>query len=441
MSSLDDLVVLNITKGTRTPSRAGFGTPMILAYHTHNTDRVRKYTKLSAMVTDGFSTTEPAYLIAQAIFAQNPRVKAVKVGRRSLMFTQIVDLTPAAPALNKVYTITIGGTVITYTATGVDTLATVCTAIAALITALAGVTATGASGTKVVVTTDAAGAIVTYAHDSKTSNLSMKDTTVDPGIATDLSAVEVADSDWYGLCLDSNSHAEIAAAAAWTEARRYILCAQTCDTAVSDTAAGGDATSIAAVLKTAAYVRTHLDFHPTIGLPTSWISAGILGSRLPRTPGSDTWAYKTLAGIAAYILNDTQEGNLLAKNVGIYTAINDINVTRDGKSSSGEFMDVTRFIDWLVARIKERQFGLFINNEKVPYTEDGITQVTGVLKGTLREGAANGGLDASSIDITAPALEDIDESERAIRNLPGVEFGARLQGAIHTLEIEGTLSV
>ena len=41
--SLSDLVAVNISSSTVTPTKQGFGTPMLAAYHKQNTDRVRFY--------------------------------------------------------------------------------------------------------------------------------------------------------------------------------------------------------------------------------------------------------------------------------------------------------------------------------------------------------------------------------------------------------------
>ena len=80
MSFLTDLVTINISTRTRTPTQQGFGTPLIAAYHTLYADRVKTYSSLGGLITDGFKTTDPVYKIAQSLLAQDPSVRSFKVG-------------------------------------------------------------------------------------------------------------------------------------------------------------------------------------------------------------------------------------------------------------------------------------------------------------------------------------------------------------------------
>jgi len=433
--SLASIVNVTITRATTGITRTGFGVPLIAAYHTHYVDRVRSYTSLAGMVSDGFEETEPAYLAAQAMFSQKPRVRRVKVGRRALAPTQIVSLTPSAPSAAEVYTITIDGAECTYTADGTPTLAEVCTGLAAAINAATGdLTAANASNTHVTCTADTAGVLHTYS--APTSNLTIADTTANPGIATDLSAILTADPDWYGLVLDSNSKAEILAAAAWIEARDRMLVAQSADTACMDS---GSTTDVMATAHASAYERTALLYHPTIGEPAA---AGWLGNRLPADPGSDTWAFKTLAGVEVYELTDTQSSNVLAKSGNVYTTIAGASITQNGMVAAGEFADVTRFVDWLHARIQEDVFALLVNRPKLPYTDASVATAKGTIAARLNDGIRVGGLaDDPAPTVDAPLVADVPEQDRRERLLPDMTFAARLAGAIHSIDIAGTVSV
>ena len=136
--SLEDVVNVQISGDAPAITRAGFGVPLIAAYHTHNTDRVRSYTSLTAMAADGFATSEPAYQMASVIFSQQPRVPRIRVGRRATAFAQVIHLTPSAPATGDVYSVEINGQAGSYTAVGGDDIAAVCTALATALNALSG---------------------------------------------------------------------------------------------------------------------------------------------------------------------------------------------------------------------------------------------------------------------------------------------------------------
>jgi hypothetical protein len=74
MAGLDDIINLSITIQSSTITQAGFGTPLVLDFNTRYSDvRVRSYSSLASMVTDGFATTDPAYVAVSQMFSQNPR--------------------------------------------------------------------------------------------------------------------------------------------------------------------------------------------------------------------------------------------------------------------------------------------------------------------------------------------------------------------------------
>lgn len=549
---LDDLVNVSITSQTRTVSRQGFGTPLIAAYHTRWADRVRSYTSLSAMRTDGFKTSDPVYKIAAAVFAQSPAPKRVRIGRRASAFTQVVDLTPTTPGNLEVFTVEVSGLAATFTADASATLAEACTGVAAAINGLADVdailatggassaseqtlsgtqlngvtgyramsparrvtlvlsshadwdastavitgtdvdgaaltanltipnggnttltttaafrtvtsiylpaqsgtggtftagvaapvTADGTSGTKVVCTSPA-GELHSYKVTTSNAgvlNLAIKDATADPGLAADLDAILAANADWYGLLLDSQGYAEVATAstgaAAWTEANKRLLVVQTADGLVLSAAS---ITDLGYVLKAAGYARTSFIYTP--GLYTEWHAAAWMGERLPAEPGSDTWAFKQLRGVSSYELTDTQRDALEGKNGNHYLTAGGNAITYPGKSASGEWLDVTRFIDWLKARMRERIFGVQLNGPKIPFTNAGIGRIVTEVRAQLEDGRTVGGIDPDvPFTVTAPLASEVSSADRAARVLSGVEFNAKLAGAIHQLEISGNVS-
>lgn len=550
MSFLTDLVSISVSSRTRTPTRAGFGTALIAAYHTLYADRVRSYSSLSGLLTDGFKTSDPVYKIAAALLAQDPSVRSFKVGRRALAFTQIVDLTPTAPSASEVYTVEVDGLSATFTADGTPTVAEVCTGLASAINGLADVdailasggassaseqtisgaalngvtgyrvmsvprkitvtfyadadwdatsatltgldadgavqsetiavpngggsavtstkrykavtslvipaqsgtggtftmgvaapvTADGTSTTKVVCTS-AAGELHSYKVTTSNAgvlNLSIKDATTDPGIATDLTAILDADADWYALLLDSQSYAEVATAstgaAAWVESNKKLMVVQTAD---AGCLSGSIITDVMYVLKSAGYARTATIYAP--GLYVEWHAAAWEGECLPLDPGSETWAHKGLAGVSVYSLTDTQRAALDAKNGNYYISAGGLSLTYAGKTASGEWIDVTRFVDWLQARMRERLVAMLANNAKVPFTDTGIARVVAEVRAQLQQGVVVGGL-AEPFTVSAPRASEVSSANRTARNLPDVTFSAPLAGAIHKIEITGAVA-
>ena len=440
--SLEDIVTVSITAQTTTVSRLGFGTPLIARCHNVFPDVVREYKSLAAMSDDGWLPTDPAVLIATKIAAQNPKPAKWKIGKRTNFFTQEVQITPinTDEFFGYAFDIVVGTTTtaISYTNGGAETVATICTALHALINAVAGITSTD-NTTDVSVETDTAGDLVDYAGFDKPDDFTFKDITADPGIAADLASIESADPDgWYALILDSNSEAEINASAAFVEARKKIFITNTTDSDVIDNVV---TTDVMSDLQSFAYARTAIIYSQARLL--NWSGAAWAANRLPSDPGSSTWAFKTLASVQVDSnLSGGQSSVIESKGGNTYRTIAGVNVTTFGITASGEYVDITRFIDWLDARIKERIFGVLANNAKVPYTDVGVDLMRGQVLAQLQQGITAGGLAADPAPtVQAPLVADIDPADKAGRNLPDITFQATLAGAIHQLEISGVLSV
>lgn len=93
---------------------------------------------------------------------------------------------------------------------------------------------------------------------------------------------------------------------------------------------------------------------------------------------------------------------------------------------------------------------MLINREKLPYTDAGIALVEGVLNKVLKLGQDRGGITPTEYDddgnrnlgytITVPKAANISANKKAQRVLDDVKFTARLAGAIHAVNINGSLT-
>jgi hypothetical protein len=435
---LADIVNVVVTKASSSVSRTGFGTILIAAYHTENTDRVTTYsasTALATMVADGFDTTSPAYLAMAAVLSQNPRVKTIKIGRRDQTWTQVVDLVPVEANL-AVYDGYVNDLPWTFTADGTATLAEVCTGIAAAITALAGVTATGASGTKVVITADAAATLFNVAPGAGAGVYSFSDVTVDTGVATDLNTIRAADSDWYGLVLDMTSEPAIKAAAAWAETQLVVY---GCNSADSGILLSATTTDVLSDLQDSNYVRTLAFYHQDYD---SFAGAAALGGGFPYEPGAYDYFAKTLRGVTVSSLSPTQQDAVTDKAGNIFVATGGKNVVLYGTTPSGEFLDDTISIDWIQSRVTEEVWSLLSSAPKLPYTDESVDRLRGAVLGVLLLGVRRGVLaNDPSPTVDAPRVSEVSETDRANRHLPDVVGTGRLAGGIHSVDVSITVSV
>ena len=204
----------------------------------------------------------------------------------------------------------------------------------------------------------------------------------------------------------------------------------------------GSTTDIGYLLKNLTYDRTAGMYHPDSqeGSTPSWIEAGWPGEALPFDPGSQTWAYKTIVGVAAYALTTAERTAILVKNVNIYTATAGVNITEEGKVASGEYIDIIRGLDWLESVLQKNVFTDLVNKRKIPFTDEGAATIETAVKAALSEGVDNT-LIAEGFIVTVPKIADVSAANKLARNLPDVKFTAVLQGAIHSVEIDGIVTV
>jgi len=564
MSDLNQIITVNIDRNTTTPTQAGFGTPLLLAYFSTSIfpERVRTYSTLTGLTDDGFATTSPVYVAASDLLAQNPSPPSFKVGRKALPATQVVTLTPGSDAIiagspssleitgpgatsgetfdlvagyqgvltidtavpTDTNTMTIGTTVYNFLAiplavNDIDSGATIEDTVDNIVAAInltgtegveyfAGLsihptveavkltastvgirhkagstdaavattetfTEAGSVWSAVTTEVDTVGTLLDWfdadIEQNGTSLLGFVDgatlgtitattagdyfgivmtgdgwthleTTTDPGLATDMAAIELYDPDWYCLLpVDMTGAAEITAAAAWTEAAKKIVLVQSADSLVASGSSASDVTSIAYDLKAANYDRTMLFFHRD---GTERIGAAMAGRALPEAAGSITWAYKQLSSVTAQTLTATERTNLEAKNVNFLSTLAGVNITRYGIACGGEYIDVMRGADWLAARIQERVYTLLLNNDKLPYTDSGIQAVRGEILAQLNQGIARDFI-ASNPEptCTVPLATDVSAADKSSRTLNNVTFRAVLAGAIHKVAIEGELNL
>ena len=167
-------------------------------------------------------------------------------------------------------------------------------------------------------------------------------------------------------------------------------------------------------------------------------------------PGSETWAYKTLAGVTVAELTTREMSRLDEENINYYVNCANKNITLQGKVIGGEWIDVIRFRDWLKNEMQIRIFELLVKYPKIPYLDDGITLVENQMRATLQDGQEAGGIAVTEFDeneepvegftVTVPKAASLSSAQRATRKLRNCRYTARLAGAIHIVEIQGNLT-
>jgi len=428
---LEKIVNVQISRQTAGVTQAGFGVPLILGPNGQ-VGVIGSYSSIAAVAED-YDLSDAEYLLAQKIFSQTPRPPILKIGLASVAVAQISTITPdvSVQAIT-VYTVTIDGTDYAFTSDSDQTAAEVVTGLIALINADSNCKMTASGTTTLILTADSAGQGSIVAVGAK---LTLVDTVENNGIDSDILKANDIDGAWYFLHTTAKDDVTINVASATIEAMRrmYVLRSDDADVLTNVT------TDQASLMKAKNLFRTAFWFSKT---PNDFIDGAIVGRVAPLPPGSETWAFKTMAAVTVDKLTDGEQANLDTKNVNYYVNIGGISVSQNGKVIGGEYMDVIRFIDWLQARLEEKIFGTLATSDKVPYTDSGIAIIENDMRFIFEAAVRSGGI-ASSQDytITVPKAADISQNDKATRRLTGIKFTARLAGAIHAVEIQGTVTL
>jgi len=259
-------------------------------------------------------------------------------------------------------------------------------------------------------------------------------------VTEDLDAIVNENNDWYALSYTGRTQSDVEEIALWVETQVKIFGTASDDPVIINSAPGSDITSIAAVLNQSGYTRSFVMYHDDAD--SDFPECAWFGKTLPTTPGSITWKFKTLASISYSDLTTTQSSNARGKQADTYEFIGGVGVTREGTMASGEFIDIIRGIDWLTARIQEFVYSLLVNSPKVPYTDAGIASVEAEVRRALDLAVSNDFISPDpKYTVTVPLASSVSPANKAARLLQDVVFNATLSGAIHAVEITGTVSL
>ena len=260
----------------------------------------------------------------------------------------------------------------------------------------------------------------------------------DATIDAALNAIANENNDWYGIVVDQALVSSFADVASWVETAKKFAIFWITDVNAYDPS---KSTDLASVLKLANRNRSAVVWHATPAGGADYPDAAWMGEGFPYEPGTSTWAYKTLNGVTPDTLLASQETALKNKNCNYYMTVGGVSITQEGKVASGEYIDIIIGTDWIEARLREAVYSALVNNRKIPYDDTGIAMIEGLVKGVLNEAASKGILQADSIAVTVPKYADIPQADKLARKLPDVKFSALYQGAIHSVTINGTISV
>lgn len=343
MASLDDIVNVRVSLNTTAVSRANYGTVMILGQFpgSFGDDVVRTYNTAAQASADG--VTGALLKAVQAVFAQDPKPRQVKIGK-----------------------------------------------------------------TAAIVPTE-----------------------------DELAMLVAKDVDWYGLVLSESNEEAIEFVSNWAESNKRMFIARVDGNT-------DDGVRIANALKDKQRFRTAV-IACTDG---DHADAAWMAKCFNYAPGSESWANKRLAGVTPLTITVTQKNKLFAENANaIQWHANNIAVVTPGKMAAGEWIDVIRFRDWLENTIQANLVQFMLNTPKIPYTGAGLAQIRANIRASLYEGVDAGGISPTETTESGDVIPGFTVESTPINMVPAThkaeriaffKFHARLSGAIHVVEINGS---
>ena len=265
----------------------------------------------------------------------------------------------------------------------------------------------------------------------------------------EITLINNADSSWYFLVITSRTAADVEDVAALIETLTKQLHNASADPNIHDSAVSSD---IASVFEIAEYVRSATMFNELAANTypdVAWIS-----DRATLSPYAATWNLKTLIGVtpSTPLTDDQRDVVIDTKNANIYRAAGGRNVMRTGQVASGQFIDDIWGRDFLESQMTIATFDVLANADKIPYTDKGAAAIDGAIRATLDEAIAGGYLvdsaaegsdlyEGKPYEVIMGTAASKGATNKGNRIWTDITFRAERAGAIHEVEVAGTLAI
>lgn len=243
--------------------------------------------------------------------------------------------------------------------------------------------------------------------------------------------VKEADDDFYGVIampLTPDFLAQLTPLAQAIETEKRILGVATADQTVLTQGDNNTMRQLAAL-----NLKRTFAFYSSTAV-NQRIEAALMGKMFARDAGSETWAYKNLAGVTADKLNSATTTYLNnigdTKNVAnYYCNFGGTDVTFNGQLLGGMLISSRHGIDWLDLYIQDSMAQLLVKRGVIPANNEGAALAMTVLKTCLEEAVARKIIDG---DYEA-RVEKIDKANRTLT----LAFSATQTSAIHKIKVNG----
>ena len=194
-------------------------------------------------------------------------------------------------------------------------------------------------------------------------------------------------------------------------------------------------------------VAFYYDLKKDGALVEPYAVSALVGETAGHTAGSYTYKNLILKGLEPLEKTDNEVGEIhTGGGITLLLKAGDI-VTSEGKTASGEYVDIIDSKDWIIQQIGYQSQKLLNNSAKLPYSDQCISALESVTKNVLQEAFTNGIIATDSDNVTPlytvnfKKRAEMSEADRKSRTYTGGNFSFELAGAIHNAIINGELVI
>lgn len=173
----------------------------------------------------------------------------------------------------------------------------------------------------------------------------------------------------------------------------------------------------------------------------------LIGDTANLPVGSVTWKFRSnLIGITPQELTLAQLEGIHNVHAIAYIKKAGVPQSSEGTTLSGEFIDAAHGTHWVKSNIESNLQSVLSNTDKLSYDAKGIdllnATVTNVLETAFQQGIVRADAEGNGVyTVTTLSREDVDPSDILARIYKGISFNYERSGAIHTIEVSGTVEV
>lgn len=385
--SLSNIVSISVSVSPQGALSPAFNQGLVIDHSPviPNATRVLQFSSLAGILAAGYTTTSPAYLAAEMVFAQSPAPSYVWLGLQDTTAIQtiVIDAPGTGYVVGDVLGVIEGSASAgTVRVTSIGSAGAI-TSVSALnlgtgYSAGVGLLTSGGTGTGATVSITAIGETLLQA----------------------VTACRAASASWYSVYCCGQSHTDVEAIAPFIEAASPVSTFFYNNFDASVPAATPGAGNCFLTLQAAKYNRSIGIYSSTQNgnAPNNiYAGAALMGVATGLStglPGSYyTLMFKQLKNIIPEPLTQTQFANCLASNANVYVAQGfnaAFEIFQPGVMASGQFFDQTYNRDLLVSNLQFEIMDELIGVPEVPQTNAGQQRLLQAANAALQNSAAIG---------------------------------------------------